>query len=223
MNINDLLSPFLNTTTTDAISKIGPILISLLVAFAMGMLIYYVYSRAFRGVVYSHNFAISLPLMVILTTIVTLAISSNIALSLGMVGALSIVRYRTAIKDPMDLLFLFWSVTTGITVGANMHYLAVFGALISIVTILVIGKFQPAEMKYIMILNYAGDEVDDEIKRVLHNTKHKIRAKTFRQKDTELAIELVIRRDNLAFVEQLREIKGVANVALVQYSSEFHG
>ena len=223
MNFNDLLAPLLTATTTDAVSKIGPILISLLVAFGMGMLIYYVYSRAFRGVVYSHNFAISLPLMVILTTIVTLAISSNIALSLGMVGALSIVRYRTAIKDPMDLLFLFWSVTTGITVGANMHYLAVFGALVSILTILVISRFQPAEMKYIMILNYDGDGVDDEVKRILNNIRYKIRAKTFRQKDIELAIELVVKRNNLAFLEQLREIKGVSNVALVQYSSEFHG
>lgn len=205
------------------VGKITPIIVSLLMAFAMGMLIYFVYSRAFRGVIFNHNFALSLPLMVTLTTVVTLAISSNIALSLGMVGALSIVRYRAAIKDPMDLLFLFWSVTTGITVGASMHYLAVIGAIVAILIILIINHYEPSAMKYILILHYTGGGVDDEVKRALHHKKYKIRAKTFRQNDTEMVIELVLHNNNLAFVDALRELPSVSDVALIEYSMEFHG
>lgn len=223
MDIQELLQQLIIPEPTETLGKIAPILLSLIVAFAMGMLIYYIYSRAFRGVIFNHNFALSLPLMVTLTTIVTLAISSNIALSLGMVGALSIVRYRAAIKDPMDLLFLFWSVTTGITVGANMHYLAVIGALIAILIILIINHYEPSAMKYILILHYSGSGIDDEVKRALHHKKYKIRAKTFRQMDTEMVIELILSNNNLSFVDALRELPSVNDVSLIEYSMEFHG
>lgn len=221
--IEELLEQIVAAETTDMLSKIGPIVLSLLVAFAMGMLIYFIYTKAFRGVIFNHNFALSLPLMVTLTTIVTLAISSNIALSLGMVGALSIVRYRAAIKDPMDLLFLFWSVTTGITVGANMHYLAVIGAIISIIIILIINHYEPSVTKYILIVHYSGTGIDDELKRILHKRKYKIRAKTLRKEDTEMVVEIVVRNENLSFVDALREQPEVTDVSLVEYSMEFHG
>ena len=223
MTIEELINQYLQVQTTDLVATITPALYSLLVAFAMGMLIYFIYSRAFRGVVFNHNFALSLPLMVILTTIVTLAISSNIALSLGMVGALSIVRYRAAIKDPMDLLFLFWSVTTGITVGANMHYLAVVGALIAIIIILIINHYEPSLTKYILIVHYSGKGIDDELKRILLNKRYKIRAKTFRKDDTELVAEMVLKNENLSFVDSIRDLPKVSDVSLVEYSMEFHG
>ena len=123
---------YLQIDFNGALATLSPILVALLVSFALGMLIHYVYQKSFRGVVYNQGFAVSLSVLTILTTMITLAISSNIALSLGMVGALSIVRYRTAIKDPADLIFLFWAVGTGITIGAKLHYLAVVGALIVI-------------------------------------------------------------------------------------------
>src|SRR5512145_248691 len=127
-NLLNSLNIDFNSLLTNAI----PALLPLVVSTVFGFLIYFVYSKAFKGVVFNHSFSVSLALMTVLTTVVTLAISSNIALSLGMVGALSIVRYRAAIKDPMDLLFLFWAVTTGITTGARMHHLALFSALMVI-------------------------------------------------------------------------------------------
>jgi ABC-type spermidine/putrescine transport system permease subunit II len=121
---------YLQVDLTGALTTLMPIILALVVSFVLGMLIHYVYQRSFRGVIYNQAFSVSLALLTILTTMITLAISSNIALSLGMVGALSIVRYRTAIKDPADLIFLFWAVGTGITIGAHLHYLALVGALV---------------------------------------------------------------------------------------------
>src|SRR5215208_5615456 len=123
---------YLQIDFSGAVATLSPIIVALLVSFALGMLIYYVYQKSFRGVVYNQAFSVSLAVLTILTTMITLAISSNIALSLGMVGALSIVRYRTAIKDPADIIFLFWAVGSGITVGAKLHYLALVAALIVI-------------------------------------------------------------------------------------------
>ncbi len=106
------LLDYLQFDFADALNTLTPVVIALVAAYVLGILIYFVYRKAFRGVVYNHTFSVSLAAMTVLTTMITLAISSNIALSLGMVGALSIVRYRTAIKDPMDILFLFWAVFT---------------------------------------------------------------------------------------------------------------
>ncbi len=118
------------------LTTLTPILIALVGSLLMGIIIHYVYRKAYSGVVFSQSFAVSLAGMTVLTTMVTLAISSNIALSLGMVGALSIVRYRVAVKDPMDILFMFWAIASGITIGAQLHYLAVLTALIVAVVLL---------------------------------------------------------------------------------------
>jgi len=155
--------------------------------------------------------------------VVTLAISSNIALSLGMVGALSIVRYRAAIKDPMDLLFLFWAVTTGITVGAKMHHLAVLSALLVVVVLLLVSRYEPGSKMYVMIVNYSGDDIDDELRRILRDKHYQIKSKTIRQQDVELAAELRVTRDNFAFLNQVRSLPAVSNVTLVQYNGEYSG
>ncbi len=218
---NNLFS-FLNFDINQALAAAIPVIVPLVVAMAMGVIIYFVYSRSFKGVVFSHSFAVSLALMTILTTVVTLAISSNIALSLGMVGALSIVRYRAAIKDPMDLLFLFWAVTTGITVGAKMHHLAVLSALLVILVLLFINRYVPSSKMYVMIVNYAGDEIDEELRRILRDKHYQIKSKTIRQQDVELAAELRVTRDNFAFLNQVRALPSVSNVTLVQYNGEYN-
>lgn len=213
---------YLQINPADILSRILPILLALFVSFAMGLVIYFFYTRSFRGVVYSQNFAISLALMTTLTTMITLAISSNIALSLGMVGALSIVRYRAAIKDPLDILFIFWAVTTGITIGANMHYLAFVGSLIVILALLVIRKFKPDTLKYILLVHYAGNDLDEKIRRMLHKQRYKIKSKTIRHDDVEMAVEIVVKNDNLGFLDSLNQLPGVNDVTLVQYSQETH-
>ena len=123
---------FFKNSVLEAFGQVDPakIGLSLLVALAMGILIYYVYKRFFTGVVYSRSFAVTLVAMCVLTCMVTLAISTNVVISLGMVGALSIVRYRTAVKDPLDLLYLFWAITTGITAGAGMYALVGLTAVV---------------------------------------------------------------------------------------------
>lgn len=132
-------------------AKIG---LSLLVALAMGILIYYVYKRFFTGVVYSRSFAVTLVGMCVLTCMVTLAISTNVVISLGMVGALSIVRYRTAVKDPLDLLYLFWAITTGITAGAGMYALVGLTAVVIVVMIAGFASHQDKARVYMMVIHY---------------------------------------------------------------------
>ena len=130
MSINDVLkNSFVSSYTGD---DLGQSLLSLVVSIIMGAVIYLIYRQFFTGVVFSRSFAVTLVGMTILTCMVTLAISTNIVISLGMVGALSIVRYRTAIKDPMDLLYIFWAITTGITVGAGMYLLAMVAAVVMV-------------------------------------------------------------------------------------------
>ncbi len=218
-NILSLLNIDLNKVLASAI----PVIVPLIVAMVMGVIIYFVYSRTFKGVVFNHSFAVSLALMTVLTAVVTLAISSNIALSLGMVGALSIVRYRAAIKDPMDLLFLFWAVTTGITVGARMHHLAVLAALVVVLVLVFINRYEPRSRMYVMIVNYTGDDIDDELRRILREKRFQIKSKSIRQQDVELAAEIRVTRDNFAFLNQVRALPAVSNVTLVQYNGEYNG
>jgi len=207
----------------DAILSIIPIIGSLIVAVIMGLVIYYVYSKSFRGVIYSHNFAVSLALMTTMTTMITLAISSNIALSLGMVGALSIVRYRTAIKDPMDLLFLFWAVATGITVGAKLHYLAFVCAILVVIVLYFINRPTSHQEMFILVVHYSGNEIDDTIRRVLRGKRYQIKSKTIRKRDVELAIELIVKNNNMAFMETINQLPEVNDAVLVQYNGEYHG
>lgn len=211
---------FNNTITLDTLIQI---VISLLVSLILGLLIYYVYKKSYQGVVYSHTFAMTLVGMTVLICMVTLAISSNFVLSLGMVGALSIVRYRTAIKEPMDLLFLFWAISTGITVGADMYLLALISAGVVILLVILLGRKGISGYVYIMIIHYTGDDIGDEIRRIMRNIKYKIKSKTMRKETTEIAIEVYAKRDNVAFAEQIRGLRNVQDVTLVQYNGEYHG
>ena len=117
------------------------IFLSLTVAVMMGAVIYLVYSKFYVGVIYSRSFAVTLVGMTVLTAMVTLAISTNIVISLGMVGALSIVRFRTAVKDPLDVLDLFWAITTGITAGARMYLLVLITAVVMVLMIMIFCMF----------------------------------------------------------------------------------
>ena len=216
-NLLESLNLDLNSILANAVPAIVPLLVSM----AMGFLIYFVYSKSFKGVVFNHGFSVTLALMTILTTVVTLAISSNIALSLGMVGALSIVRYRAAIKDPMDLLFLFWAVTTGITTGARMHHLALISAVLVILVLLLVSRYDPLNKMYIIIVNYSGEDIDDELRRILRERRFQIKSKTIRQDEVELAAEIRVNRENFAFMKMIRELPAVNNVTLVQYNGEY--
>jgi hypothetical protein len=218
----DNLRDYLQLDLINALESITPIIIALAVSYVLGVIVFLVYKRTFKGVVYSQSFAMTLAAMTILTTMITLAISSNIALSLGMVGALSIVRYRTAIKDPVDILFLFWAVAAGITIGAQLHYLAFVGSIVVILMILTINR-NVSNNVYILVVHYVGENVDEEIKRILRGNRFKIKSKTVRKDSVEMAAEVVVRRENIAFMDTIQEMDAVKDAALIQYSGDYNG
>ena len=197
--------------------------LALLVALIVGIVIYCVYRRFYTGVVYSRSFAVTLVGMCVLTCMVTLAISTNIVISLGMVGALSIVRFRTAVKDPMDLLYLFWAITTGITAGAGMYVLAVLAAVIMIVMIYLFYHRQQSGKIYIVVIHYTGDDAGDEIIRNFGKIRYFIKSKTMRKEKTEMAVEVFCRQNQMDFTEKIRKIENVDDVTLIQYNGEYHG
>lgn len=219
----DKFLQFLKIDLSGALTTLAPIIIALVVSFGLGLLIYFVYQKSFRGVVYNQGFSVSLAVLTIITTMITLAISSNIALSLGMVGALSIVRYRTAIKDPADIIFLFWAVGTGITVGAKFHYLAMVGAVIVIAMLFVLGRRSTSNELFILIVHYTGEDISAELRRILHGKRYFIKSKTVRKDNVELAIEVEVKNNNTTFLDAIKNISTVNDVSLIQFSGEYNG
>lgn len=203
--------------------NISSILVALAAALALGILIFLVYRRFYTGVIYSRTFAVTLVGMTVLTCMVTLAISTNVVISLGMVGALSIVRFRTAVKDPMDLLYLFWTITTGITAGAGMYVLALIAAAIMILMIILFYSRQQRGRIYIAVIHYSGDEAGDEVIRCFGKRKYFIKSKTMRKEKTEMAVEIFCKQADMDFMEKIRAIEHVDDVTLIQYNGEYHG
>ena len=199
------------------------IFLSLTVAVVMGAVIYLVYSKFYVGVIYSRSFAVTLVGMTVLTAMVTLAISTNIVISLGMVGALSIVRFRTAVKDPLDLLYLFWAITTGITSGAGMYLLALVAALVMILLIAFFHSRQQKGRIYIMVVHYTSDEAGDNVIRAMGKMKYFVKSKTVRKNKTEMAVEVFCKNNDMFFMEKIRNVDGVEDVTLIQYNGEYHG
>lgn len=199
------------------------ILTALAIALLLGGVIYLVYRKFYVGVIFSRSFAITLVGMTVLTCMVTLAISTNIVISLGMVGALSIVRYRTAVKDPMDLLYLFWSITSGIASGAGMYVLVIVAGLVMIVMLALFYSHQDKGRVYIAVIHYVGDMVGDEITRAFGRTKFFVKSKTMRSERTEMAVEVFCDDKDMTFAERIRAIDGVEDVTLIQYNGEYHG
>lgn len=208
------------TISMDLAMRIG---LSMLVAVVMGFIIYTVYRRFFAGIIYSRSFATTLVGMTVLTCMVTLAISTNIVISLGMVGALSIVRYRTAIKDPMDLLYLFWAITTGIMAGASMYLLSLISAVVMIAIIYFFTRRQELSKIYVVVIHYNSDDAGDQIIKILSKIRHNIKSKTLRKDHTEMAVEVLCKGDESFFAEKIREVEGVSDVTMIQYNGEYHG
>ncbi len=205
-------------TTQSFLESAAYLVLSLLI----GLFLYALYRGTYAGVVYSRTFAVTLIGMTVLTCGIIVTIQSNITLSLGMVGALSIVRYRTAIKDPMDLLYLFWAVASGIAVGAGMFLVAL--AILVIMTIILLvfkRRKSPREELYILLVHYNQDGMDEMIRRVLGTRPYKIKSKTLRKHDVEMAVEVRVKRGGLAFVDQLRNMEGIVDLTMVQYSGDY--
>lgn len=196
------------------------ILMSLLAAYVCGMIIYFVYKYFYKGVLYSHNFNILLVLVSMITAFIVLTISSNIVLSLGMVGALSIVRFRTAVKDPLDVGFLFFAISIGITCGASLYLMSfVCTVLISLIYILII-KLRTDTRVYLLIIKYE-QRANEEVYKVLSDLKYALKNKTVFNDNIELTIEMKLKSDNTEFVSTLSQVEGVSSAALINYTSDF--
>ncbi len=210
---------FLQGASVATITKAAVyILLSLLV----GLLLFFLYRKTYTGVVYSHSFAVSLAAMTVLTCTIIVTIQSNVVLSLGMVGALSIVRYRTAIKEPMDLMYLFLAVAVGIAIGAGMFYIALMVlAIMSLLLFILLRVRRIREDMYILLIHYTGDSIDDSIRRALGTNPYQIKSKTMRKQDVEMAVEVRVKKNKLAFVDEIRNLNAVTDVTLVQYNGDY--
>ena len=221
MSVNDMIKK--SVLKSFGQYNVPKMALALLVALIVGIVIYCVYRRFYTGVVYSRSFAVTLVGMCVLTCMVTLAISTNIVISLGMVGALSIVRYRTAVKDPMDLLYLFWAITSGIAAGAGMYVLVIVAGLVMIGMLALFYSRQDKGRVYIAVIHYVGDVVGDEITRAFGRTEFFVKSKTMRGERTEMAVEVFCDDKDMTFTERVRAIEGVEDVTLIQYNGEYHG
>ncbi|RKM55604.1 DUF4956 domain-containing protein [Butyrivibrio sp. X503] len=223
MSVKDVIRKSILNSDIYSTYDLGKIALSLIIALIMGMIIYFVYKKFYAGVVFSKSFAVTLIGMTVLTCMVTLAISTNIVISLGMVGALSIVRFRTAIKDPLDLLYLFWAITTGITVGAGMYWLTLAAAVILIIMIIIFYAKASTGQVYVAVIHYEGTEAGDKVMKAFGSTKNYIKSKTLRAGTTELAVELYIKNDEFSFEKEIRDIPEVKDITLIQYNGEYNG
>lgn len=211
---------FLNNFAQE--SSPAEFILTLIVAFLLGLGIYFVYRRCFIGVVYDHSFNISLVIMTILVAVIIVTISSNITLSLGMVGALSIVRYRTAVKSPLDLMFMFWAITTGIAVGANYFFIAGGTFAFVAVTFFLLKKAKGDTHTYMLVINMTTNVATEEaIRRELKKHKSKLRSKIVKKDTTELSVEVRLKRDNMNITDGISKMDGVLNVTLVQYRGSY--
>lgn len=203
--------------------SISKMLITLGVAFLIGYFIYLLYKRVFSGVLYSKSFNVSLMGMTMITATVIIAINSNLVLSLGMVGALSIVRFRTPIKDPTDLIFLFWAAVAGIVTGAGFFTLAIVGSIIIGLILFLFIKHSSIETPYLLVINCDGDESEREVHN--HITKsvkrYNVKQKTVSANNIELTLELRLDDKVGGFVNTVSDLKGVKNALLINYSGDY--
>jgi len=201
-------------------------LIGMVFALVVGLFIFLIYKKTFSGIMYSTGFAMSLIGLALVTTLVIMAVTSNVVLSLGMVGALSIVRFRSAIKEPMEIVFLFWSLAAGIVIGAGMIPLAVIGSVIIGVIFLLFAntKFQKGA-PYILIVNCADEKAENGVLSILATTvdKYIVKSKTVTDAGIELTAEIRIKDAATSFVNRIKEAGGVSGATLVTYNGEYAG
>lgn len=223
MTFNDIFkSNFLDNITSVSIFDM---LLALILAFGIGLFIFFVYKKTFSGVMYSSSFAVTLVAITMITTLVILAVTSNVVLSLGMVGALSIVRFRTAIKEPLDIAFLFWSIAVGIVLAAGMITLAVIGSIMIGVFLLVFINRKTHANPYIIVLSCTDHESETKAREFLEKEVKRlvVKSKTARKGAIELNLEIRMKNDNTDFINTLSEMDGVNNAVLVSYNGDYMG
>lgn len=223
MNFQDIFkSGFLENITSVSLPDMA---IALILAFGLGLFIFLIYKKTFAGVMYSSSFGVTLVALTMISTLVILAVTSNVVLSLGMVGALSIVRFRTAIKEPLDIAFLFWAIAVGIVLAAGMIPLAVFGSVLIGIVLLVFANRKSHTNPYIVVLRCADQASEAAAMEFLKKQVSRcvVKSKTVQKGLIELNAEIRMKEDNTDFVNLLSEMDGVSSAVLVSYNGDYMG
>ena len=221
MTFNDIFkSSFLEKAAEFSVLDVA---IAMLLSFAIGLFIFYVYKKTFAGVMYSASFGVSIMAMTLITTLIILAVTSNIVLSLGMVGALSIVRFRTAVKEPLDIAFLFWAISAGIVIGAGLIPLGIIGSVFIGIVLLVFVNKKSNDTPYIVVLNLDNDKAENDCMVIIKGKTKKslIKAKTVSGNGIELTVEVRLLDMSAKLLNELLTINGVNNACLVSYNGEY--
>ena len=200
-------------------------LLALIMAFLLGLFLFFIYKKSYSGVMYSASFGVTLLVMTLITTLLIMAVTSNVVLSLGMVGALSIVRFRTAVKEPMDIAFLFWAIAIGIVLAAGLIPLAVFGSLFIGLVLLVCSSRKEGDSPYILVVHCASSQLEADISALTaaHVKRMRLKSKSVRPQQMELNYEVRLKNGDASFVDALSNLTGVSDVILVSYNGDYMG
>lgn len=223
MNFSDIFkSSFIENIASVSILDMA---IAMALAFLIGIFIFFVYKKTFSGVMYSSSFGVTLVALTMITTLVILAVTSNVVLSLGMVGALSIVRFRTAIKEPLDIAFLFWAIAVGIVLAAGMIPLAVIGSIVIGVVLLVFVNRKSHFNPYLIVINCDSHASEENAKNYLKDKVNKctVKSKTAQSGSVELTLEIRLKDDNTDFINELSAMNGINSAVLVSYNGDYMG
>ena len=223
MTFNDIFkSSFLENVASISILDM---LLTIFLAFGIGVFIFLIYKKTYRGVMYSAGFGTTLIALTMITSTVVLAVTSNVVLSLGMVGALSIVRFRTAIKDPLDISFLFWAIGAGILLAAGMIPLAIIGSVAIGLILLVFVNHKSVSHPYMVVLSCVGHEAEMRAKDFLEKNalRTTLKSKSAVKGAIEMNIEVRLKTDNTDFINILSEMPGVNSAVIVSYNGDYMG
>ncbi len=223
MTFNDIFkSNFLDNINS---VNLFDMLLAMILAFGIGLFIFFIYKKTFSGIMYSSGFAVTLVALTMITTLVILAVTSNVVLSLGMVGALSIVRFRTAIKEPLDIAFLFWSIAVGIVLAAGMIPLAVLGSMMIGIFLLLFANRKTYVNPYIIVINCTDHESETNAMEFLrkHTKRVVVKSKTARKGAVELNLEIRLQDEDTDFINTLSEMDGIGSAVLVSYNGDYMG
>jgi len=212
-----------NTDFFTADLSVTSIALTLLFSFVLGLFIFYIYRVSYKGVMYSKTFNVTLIAMSMITSSIILAITSNIILSLGMVGALSIVRFRTAIKDPIDVAYLFWAIGMGIVSGAGLWRLALISSVVIGITLFIFSKISDVKTPYLLVISYRTEETNDLVFKLIESEakRYRLKSKVFNGDNYELTVEIRERKKTAGLVNKIGGINNVASVALLGYDGDF--
>ena len=223
MSFSDIFkSSFLENVTAVSLPEM---LIALALSFGVGLFIFLIYKKTYQGVMYSSGFGVALLALTMITTLVILAVTSNVVLSLGMVGALSIVRFRTAIKEPMDIAFLFWAIAVGIVLAAGLIPLAVFGSIFIGAVLFAFSKKKTVDSPYILVVHCENSEIEEQARIFVKSQVRRLnlKSKSVDNGCVELNYEVRLKEDSSAFVNELEAMPGVSRVVLVSYNGDYMG